>query len=88
MGYVFKCIIFNLALNVFNFAFANHTILSCFFLFFLIIDLYFFDFCSYYTHTFNPTTELVIPAGLPTNEANAEIETQPLTSEMKMLDVI
>ena len=56
--------------------------------FFLIIDLYFFYFCSYYTHTFNPTAKLVIPVGLPTNEANAEIETQPLTSEMKMLDII
>ena len=28
---------------------------------------------------FIPTTELVIPTGTQTNEANAEIETQPVT---------
>ena len=32
---------------------------------------------------FNPTAELAIPTGTPTNEANAEIETQPLTAETK-----
>ena len=30
------------------------------------------------TQIFNPTAELVMPAGILTNEANAEIETQPL----------
>ena len=32
---------------------------------------------------FNPTAELVIPTGTQTNEANAEIETQPITIETK-----
>ena len=31
----------------------------------------------------NPTTELVIPTGTPTNEANSEIETHPLEAEIK-----
>ena len=30
------------------------------------------------------TAELVIPTGTPTNEANAEIETQPVTVETKI----
>ena len=30
---------------------------------------------------FTPTAELVIPAGIATNEAYAEIETQPVTVE-------
>ena len=32
---------------------------------------------------FNPTAELIIPTGTQTNEANAEIETQPVTAETK-----
>ena len=32
---------------------------------------------------FIPTAKLEIPTGTPTNEANAEIETQPLTAETK-----
>ena len=32
---------------------------------------------------FNPTIELAIPTGTPANEANAEIEKQPLTAETK-----
>ena len=33
---------------------------------------------------FNPNPELVIPTGMSTNDANAEIETQLLTAEMKI----
>ena len=33
---------------------------------------------------FNPYAEVVIPTGAPINEANAEIEIQPLTAEMKI----
>ena len=33
---------------------------------------------------FNPTAELVIPTKIVTNEANAEIETQPVTVETKI----
>ena len=50
---------------------------SCFF---LIIDLYFFI-PAVIAHIFNPTAELAIPTGTPANEANAVIETQPLTAE-------
>ena len=35
-------------------------------------------------HSFIPTAELVIPTGTQTNEANAEIETQPVTVETKI----
>ena len=33
----------------------------------------------------NPTAELAIPTGTQINEPNAEIETQPLTSETKAI---
>ena len=32
---------------------------------------------------FNPTARLAIPIGAPTNEANAEIQTQPMTAKTK-----
>ena len=32
---------------------------------------------------FIPTAELAVPIGIPTNEANAEIETQPVTVATK-----
>ena len=39
---------------------------------------------------FNPTAELVIPIGIPTNETNTYMERNPVTAEMKkkMLKVI
>ena len=43
-------------------------------IFFLVIDLYFLI----------PSDTAKIPTGIPTNEANAEIETQPLTAEIKI----
>ena len=33
---------------------------------------------------FIPTAELVIPTGIVTNKANAEIETQPVPVEVKI----
>ena len=33
---------------------------------------------------FVPTAELLIPAGAQANEANAEIETKPVTTEAKL----
>ena len=33
---------------------------------------------------FNPTEKLVIPIGIPTKEAKAEIETNPVTKEAKI----
>ena len=38
--------------------------------------------------SFNPTAELIIPTGKPINEANAEIETQPLIAEAKQENVM
>ena len=32
---------------------------------------------------FNHTVEILIPIGMPTSETNVEIQTQPLTEEMK-----
>ena len=48
------------------------------FFFFLIVDLYFLIAAMIVT-VFIPTAKLVIPTGTQTNEANAEIETQPVT---------
>ena len=53
------------------------------FLFFLIIDLCFLI-PALNAHIFNSTTELVIPTGIPANEANGKIEAQPLTGETKI----
>ena len=63
---------------LFNLDFANNAILSCVFFFFLIIDLYFLI-PAVIPQFFIPTAELVIPAGMVTNEANAEMETEPST---------
>ena len=57
--------------------FLNNTIGSYFFFFSLIIDLQFLI-TAVITQVFDTTAE----TGIPTNEANAEIETQPLTGEM------
>ena len=45
---------------LFNLAYANNTILSCFFFFFLTIDLYFLIPAAI-AQIFNPIVELVIP---------------------------
>ena len=67
---------------LFNLDFASNTILSCFFFFFLIIDLYFLI-PTVIAQIFNPIEELVIPIGIPTKEAKAEIETQPVIVQAK-----
>ena len=64
---------------LFNFDFANNTIISYFF-FFLIIDLYFL-LPALITQLFNRVAELVIPRGIPTIQAKAEMETHPVTVE-------
>ena len=66
---------------LFNFDFANDVILSCFFLFFLIIDLYFLI-PAVITQIFIPIAELVIPIGILTKEAEAEIEAHPVIVEI------
>ena len=51
------------------------------FFFFLIIDLYFLT-PGVITQIFNPITELLIPTGIPTKEAKAEVKTHPLIVEI------
>ena len=67
---------------LFNLDFASNTILSCFFFLFLIIDLYFLI-PTVIAQIFNPIEELVIPVGIPTKEAKAEIETHPVIVQAK-----
>ena len=67
---------------LFKLVFANKTILSCFFFFFLIIDLYLLI-PSVFAQIFIPTAELVIPTEIPTKAAKAETETLPVTVEAK-----
>ena len=59
---------------VFDLVFANNTISSCLFLFFLIIDLHFLV-PAVIAQIFNPTAN----TGIPTKEAKAEIETHSVT---------
>ena len=68
---------------LFNLDFANSTILSCFFFFFLIIGLYFLV-PAVIAQVFNSVKELVIPTGIPIKEAKAEIEMHPAIIEAKM----
>ena len=66
---------------LFNLDFASNTILSCFFFFFLIFELYFLT-PAVITQIFNLIAELVISIGIRTKEANAEIETYPVIVEI------
>ena len=68
---------------LFNLDFANNTILLCFFFLFLITDLYFLI-PGTIAQIFNPIAELVIPIGIPTEEAKAEMETHPVITEAKI----
>ena len=68
---------------LFNLGFANNTILSCFFPFFLIIDLYFLI-QVVIAQIFNSVTNLVIPRGIPTKEAEVEMEPHPANVEAKL----
>ena len=69
---------------VFNLSFPSNTsILQCFFFFFFVIDSHFLI-TAVITQMFIPTAELVIPIGIQTNQANAEIETQPVTVESRI----
>ena len=71
---------------LFNLAFACNTVLSCFFFFFLIIDLHFLI-PAVIAKIFIATAELAIPTGTLTKEANSEIETQPLTAKTNQENV-
>ena len=50
---------------------------------FLITDLYFLI-PAVFAQIFNPTAELIIPIGIPTKEAKAEIEKHPVIVEAKL----
>ena len=67
---------------LFNLDFANNTILSWFFYFFLPINLY-FSIPAVITQIFKPIGELIIPIGTPTKEAKAEMDTHPVTGKTK-----
>ena len=56
-----------------NLDFANSTILSCFFLCFLIIDLHFLIPAAT-TKNFNSIVEPIIPIEMPSKEVKAKIE--------------
>ena len=66
---------------LFNFDFANNTILSCFVFFFFIIDLYFLI-PAVITQIFNQFAELLIRIGIPTKEAKADMEMHPVIVEI------
>ena len=55
---------------LFNLDFANNTILSCFFFFFLIIDLYFLI-PAVILQIFNHIAEATTPIRIPSKEAKA-----------------
>ena len=67
---------------LFNLDFDNNTILSCFFSFFFIIDLYFLILAAI-AQILYPIAELVIPIGIPSKETKAEIEIHSLIEEVK-----
>ena len=60
------------------------NILSCFFFFLLIINLYFLI-PAVIAQIFNFISELVFPTGIPSKEAKAEIEIHPVITEAKMI---
>ena len=68
---------------LFNLDFAKNTILSSFFFFFLIINLYFLI-STIIAQIFYPIAELVIHIGIPIKEAKSEMETHPLIVEAKI----
>ena len=69
---------------VFNLVFASNTISSCFFFFFFITDLYFLI-PAIIMEIFIVIAELAIPAGIPTKEARAENEKQPIAVEVRII---
>ena len=64
-----------------NLTFARNFISWCF-LVFVITDLYILI-PAVIADIYNPTTQLLIPTGVPTIEGKAEMERHPVTSEMK-----
>ena len=63
-----------------NLSFHTNNILLCFFYIFFLIELS----PAVIAQIFVPTAELLIPTGLQTNEASAEIEMEPVTVEARI----
>ena len=75
---------------LFNFVSANSFILSCFFIFFWTVGLYFLI-SVVIAYIFNHTPELTIATGIPTNEAKCRNQNTTTDSKNKnktMLKVI
>ena len=68
---------------LFNSDFAKNTILSYFFLFLLITDLYFLI-PAIIAQIFNHIAGLVISIRIPIKEAKSEMEIYPVTVEAKI----
>ena len=68
---------------LFNLVFDSNTILSCLFIFFLVIDLYVLvhAVCA---QIFNSNAELKMGTKLPTKEAKAEMEAYSVTADAKI----
>ena len=67
-----------------NLDFASNTILSCFFIFFLINNDLYFLIVAVITQIFNAIVELAVPIGIPTKEGKTEMETHPVMVEVKI----
>ena len=67
-----------------NLVFANNTILSNFFFFFLVINLHFLI-PVVIPEFFIATEELIIPIGIPTKEAKPEMETHLVIAKGKII---
>ena len=68
---------------LFNLDFANNTILSCFFFFFLIVDLYLLISVAI-AQIFNPIAELVIAIELLSKDVKAKSEIPLVIVEAKI----
>ena len=68
---------------LFNLGFANSTILSCFFFFLLIIELYFLI-PVVIAKSFNLIAKIVIPIGIASKKGKAGTEIHPVISEAKI----
>ena len=72
---------------LFNLDFAKNNILLCFFVFFLIIDLYLLI-PAVIAKIWNPIVELVISIGKPIKEASIEIGIHPVIVEAKIGELV
>ena len=66
-----------------NLVFPNNTILSCFFLLFLIFDCYILT-PEVIIESFNPHGKLAVPKGIPTSKSKAKLEIYPVVAETEI----